>query len=223
MFTLLVLSEPCRFFQHPYHFHRCSDYLTEGTRTGKFLVRHGWNLVRTGCLDCKFYPSRTLFWGTRAIFTRAVPKTFFSKCIPGFQLSPISFLHKHLTHSMYRGLWACAMACANLNGTRCLFDLFLQKSSISFSDYSPQNHTNANRSYSRVFVQGDESARGIAFQQRWVVSERALTHFLWKALPSTLKFLEQRILRYSSVSILDCPAEPFVLVAASKIIFSSMK
>ena len=63
MFTLLVLSEPCRFFQHPYHFHRCSDYLTEGTRTGKFLVRNGWNLVRTGCLDCKFYPSRTLFMG----------------------------------------------------------------------------------------------------------------------------------------------------------------
>ena len=136
----------------------------------KILVRHGWNLVRTGCLDCTFYPSRTLFLGTRAIFTRAVLTIF---CIPGFQLSPISFLYKHLTHSMYRGLWACAMACANLNGTRCLFDLFLQKSSISFSDYSPQDHTNANRSYSRVFVQGDESARGIAiaFQQRWVVSE----------------------------------------------------
>ena len=82
-----------------------------------------------------------------------------------------SFLYKHLTHSMYRDLCACAIAGANLEGARCLFDLFLQKSSNSFSNYSPQDLTNTNRSYSKVFVQGDESARGIAFQQRWMVSD----------------------------------------------------
>ena len=35
VFTLLVLSEPCHFSQHPYHFHPCSDYLAEGPSTGK--------------------------------------------------------------------------------------------------------------------------------------------------------------------------------------------
>ena len=44
----------------------------------KILVRHGWNLVRTGCLHCKFYPSRTFIFGTCANFTRAVPKIFCS-------------------------------------------------------------------------------------------------------------------------------------------------
>ena len=82
-----------------------------------------------------------------------------------------SFLYKHLTHSMYRDLCSCASACANLEGPRYLFDLFLQKSSKSFSNYPPQGLTNANRWYSKVFVQGDESARGIAFQQRWMVSD----------------------------------------------------
>ena len=35
-------------------------------------------MVLTGCLHCKFYPSRTFFFGTRANFTRAVPKHFCS-------------------------------------------------------------------------------------------------------------------------------------------------
>ena len=39
------------------------------------------------------------------------------------------------------------MACTNLEGARCLFDLFLQKSSNSFSNYTPQDLTNANRLY----------------------------------------------------------------------------
>ena len=63
-----------------------------------------------------------------------------------------------------------------------------------FSNYSPQDLTNANRSYSKVFVQGNESARGIAFQQRWMV-KRSLTDFFFsssfsslKTLPSALKF-----------------------------------
>ena len=63
------------------------------------------------------------------------------------------------------------MACANLKGARCVFDLFLQKSSDSFSNYSAQDLNNANRSYSRVFVQGDESAGGVDLQQRWLVSD----------------------------------------------------
>ena len=44
-----------------------------------------------------------------------------------------------------------------------------------------------------------------------------------KTLLSALKFLEQRILRHSLASIPDGPAEPFVLVAALKIILSSIK
>ena len=39
------------------------------------------------------------------------------------------------------------MACTNLEGARCLFDLFFQKSSDSFCNYTPQDLTNANRSY----------------------------------------------------------------------------
>ena len=98
------------------------------------------------------------------------------------------------------------MVCANLKGARCIFDLFLQKSSNSFSNCSPQDLTNTYRSYSTVFVPGDESARGIAFQQRWMVSDLKQISFFLKILPSVLKFLEQRILRYSSASLPDGPA-----------------
>ena len=88
---------------------------------------------------------------------------------------------------MYRGLWVCAMACANLKGVRCLFDLFLQKSSHIFSKNSPQDLTNANRSYSRVFVQGDESARSRYSLPTKMDGKRSLTDFLWKRLSSLSK------------------------------------
>lgn len=42
-----------------------------------------------------------------------------------------------LKHSMYRGLWACAMASAKLKRARCLLNLFRRDSSYSFSNYLP--------------------------------------------------------------------------------------
>ena len=83
VFTLLVLSEPCRFFQHLYHFHPCSDYLAEGPSMGKNFgsaqLKFGTDRLFTLQIlsepnpffwdPCHFHPSRT--------------KNFLS-CKPGF-------------------------------------------------------------------------------------------------------------------------------------------
>ena len=42
----------------------------------RILVRHGWNLVLTGCLHCKFYPSRTFFFWDPCQFHPSRAKNF---------------------------------------------------------------------------------------------------------------------------------------------------
>ena len=49
-------------------------------------------------LHCKIYPSRTIFWGTRTIFIRAVPKIFCS--VNG----PLVNLHYSIFHSVLQRL-----------------------------------------------------------------------------------------------------------------------
>ena len=45
---------------------------------GEILVQQGYNLVWQNHLHYKIYPSRTSFFGKRAIFIRAVPTIFCS-------------------------------------------------------------------------------------------------------------------------------------------------
>ena len=78
MFTLLVLSEPCRFFQHPYHFHPCSDYLAEGPSTGKNVCSARMKFGTDRLFTLQILSEPNPFFGTLTIFTRAVPKIFCS-------------------------------------------------------------------------------------------------------------------------------------------------
>ena len=64
------------FFQHPYHFHPCSDYLAEGPSTGKNFGSAGMKFGTDRLFTLQILSEPNPFFGTRAIFTRAVPKIF---------------------------------------------------------------------------------------------------------------------------------------------------
>ena len=120
MFTLLVLSEPCLFFQHSYHFHPCSDYLAEGPSTGKNFgsARMKFGTDRLFTLQILSEPN-LFFFGTRANFTRAVPKHFCS-------------VNRALV-SLYGSIWT-SVVCTDITA----FGLY--KTSVKILPYRPPAH-----------------------------------------------------------------------------------
>ena len=91
--TLLVLSKSCRFFQHPYHFHPCSDYLAEGPSTGKNFgsVRMKFGTDRLFTLQILSEPN-PFFWDP-CHFHPSHAKNFL-KCKPPFQNYSFEFKTK---------------------------------------------------------------------------------------------------------------------------------
>ena len=94
-------------FQHPYHFHPCSDYLSEGPSTGTNFGSAWLKFGTDRLFTLQFFSEPNPLFGTRAIFPLAVPDIFCSvnRALVLFALPDVKITGYHIFENRIQTLY----------------------------------------------------------------------------------------------------------------------